>query len=363
MPCASSPTRAITNLCRTVFSAVSRLTCRPLHLVLGVLLALALMLAAQPACSHTVCPEAVAQTGPGWAGQPAAAADMASLPAGVEERLTAALAALEKESGRSIGLAACDVQQATAFFYQGQRRFAFCSTFKFFLAAEILRLAGENSGLLEQRLHWEESAELSWAPGTRGRGREGMTVAQLCTVAVQQSDNSAANLLLRLSGGPEAFTAAMRRMGDTDIVLCDYEPEVNRAGWQSGAADAHANTATAAGFLTALRTVLFGDMLSQAARARLLDFAADVQTGTRRIAAALPEGARLWHKTGTGWGNVHDFGLVRTGEGEQTRDILLVIFVKGEGESEAVTQESEDVLSRAAGLVCTAFGLSKEQGQ
>lgn len=325
---------------------------RPLKATLLLVLFLFLSpgLAQSETQSRTVCPEATQAAGP----VTAAPMQQATLPAHVAEQLVASLTALEQESGRSIGLAAYDVQTKTAFFHHGSTRYAFCSTFKFFVAAEILRLSQQQPDLLTKRLHWERAAELEWAPGTRGRGKEGMTVAELCTVAVQQSDNTAANLLLTELGGPDALNAAMRRMGDTDFVIRDDEPEVNRAGWETGAADKNANTTTARGYLAALHTVLFGDMLAPGARARLLDFAGAVQTGSRRIAAALPDTARLWHKTGSAYGNVHDLGLVRLGEGERARDILLVIFVKGErGQLEA----TEDVLSRAAGFVLDAFGV------
>lgn len=42
----------------------------------------------------------------------------------------------------------------------------------------------------------------------------GMTVAELCAAAIQYSDNTAANLLLNLIGGPPGLTRFAREQQD-----------------------------------------------------------------------------------------------------------------------------------------------------
>lgn len=140
------------------------------------------------------------------------------------------LADLERRFACDISLAALDVQGGQKVLYRADNRFAFCSTFKFFLVAEVLRKADADRSLVGKRLFWKENEEQEWSPATRGRGGEGMSVIALCEAAMTLSDNTAANLLLRLLGGPFAMTKCMRALGDRDFLLCDYEPRLNYTG-------------------------------------------------------------------------------------------------------------------------------------
>ncbi|MFP3747731.1 serine hydrolase, partial [Achromobacter sp. SIMBA_011] len=57
----------------------------------------------------------------------------------------------------------------------------------------------------------------------------GMTVAQLCEAAIQYSDNTAANLAMKLIGGPAAVTAYARSIGDDTFRLDRWETAPNTA--------------------------------------------------------------------------------------------------------------------------------------
>ena len=271
------------------------------------------------------------------------------------------LAALERKFACDISLAALDAQGKSMVLYRANERHAFCSTFKFFLVAEILRLAEADKTLLEKRLFWKEGEEQEWSPATRGRGGEGMSVLALCKAAMTLSDNTAANLLLRLLGGPVVMTKRMRGLEDRDFLLCDFEPELNHTGAELARfgkeRPPQANTSTAAGFLQALQTLLLDDYPDHA-RDLLLQLASETRTGTGRIAASLPKGAALFHKTGTGYGNVHDLGLVRMEDG---RECLLVIFTKNarkrdEDQAQRVARQ-ENALAEASRIVLDYFGL------
>ena len=83
------------------------------------------------------------------------------------------LADLERRFACDISLAALDVQGGQKVLYRADNRFAFCSTFKFFLVAEVLRKADADRSLVGKRLFWKENEEQEWSPATRGRGGEG----------------------------------------------------------------------------------------------------------------------------------------------------------------------------------------------
>ncbi len=62
---------------------------------------------------------------------------------------------------------------------------------------------------------------VAWSPVTETAvGGDGMTLAALCEAIMTISDNTAANLLLRVMGGPGGLTAHLRSLGD-DVTRLD----------------------------------------------------------------------------------------------------------------------------------------------
>jgi beta-lactamase class A len=121
-----------------------------------------------------------------------------------------------------------------------------------------------------------------------------MSVEQLCAAIVEVSDNAAANLLLDRLGGPAGFTAFARRCGDTVTRLDRIEPQMNmvQAGDQR-------DTTSAAAMAGLIRTLLLGEILGEASRARLARWMEAASTGRDRLRAGFPAGWRAGDKTGT----------------------------------------------------------------
>jgi len=59
-----------------------------------------------------------------------------------------------------------------------------------------------------------------------------MTLGALCAAAIEQSDNTAGNLLLNVIGGPAGLTNFVRALGDRVTRLDRIEPELERAYWR-----------------------------------------------------------------------------------------------------------------------------------
>ena len=69
---------------------------------------------------------------------------------------------------------------------------------------------------------------LDYGPITKQHvGAGGMRVDELCRAALQYSDNTAANLLLRSQQGPAGLTCYLRGLGDCDTRLDRIEPYLN----------------------------------------------------------------------------------------------------------------------------------------
>lgn len=216
------------------------------------------------------------------------------------------LAALEKREGGRLGVAALDTATGRHIQHRGDERFAMCSVFKFLAAGAILKRVDQGTEHLNRRIEYGESDLLEYAPVSREHVKEGgLTLGELCAAAVQWSDNTAANLMLKLLGGPEAVTAFIRSTGDPITRLDRTEPELNVV--HPGEV---LDTTTASSMVGLLNSVVLGKVLSTDSRSRLQGWMIDAKVGEHRIPAGLPAGWRIAHKTGTGSDQTNDVGII-----------------------------------------------------
>ncbi|GAA4929897.1 beta-lactamase class A [Actinomycetospora succinea] len=206
-----------------------------------------------------------------------------------------ALAGLEQRSGRRIRLLALDTGTGRAVGHRADERALMCSTAKVLIAAAVLRRAATEPGLLDRTIRYSRADLLDYAPTTERFVDTGMTVAALCEAALVVSDNTAANLLSALLGGPAATTAFVRTLGDTTTRLDRLEPELNET-----APGDERDTTTPAAMVADLRALVLGDALDPAGRDRLTGWMVGAVTGTEQIRAGLPRDWRVGDKTGSG---------------------------------------------------------------
>lgn len=198
--------------------------------------------------------------------------------------------------GGRFGFAAVDTGSGRAFGLASDERFAMCSTFKLPLAAAILAEVEAGRLALAQSVEFGPADVLSYAPVVaRNVERGRLPLEQLCAAILEVSDNSAANLLLRLIGGPEGLTAFVRRCGDPVTRLDRFEEALN-----TNLPGDPRDTTTPAAMLALMRTLLAGDVLAPESRRRLTGWMENASTGRDRLRAGLPPDWRAGDKTGTG---------------------------------------------------------------
>jgi beta-lactamase class A len=213
----------------------------------------------------------------------AAEAELRALCAGMGARNRLGVAAIDTANGSRIG-------------YQQDARFAMASTFKAPLAGIILGEVEAGRIRLGDRLAYGEGDLTSYAPVARERlAQGGMSVETALAAIVQVSDNTAANLLLRRIGGPEGFTAQLRRIGDPVTRLDRWEEELN-----SNLPGDPRDTTTPAAMAATMQRLLTGDFLTAASRALLIGWMETSTTGLDRLRAGFPTGWRAGDKTGSG---------------------------------------------------------------
>jgi beta-lactamase class A len=229
-----------------------------------------------------------------------------SMPGNAKEKVAARLAALEASAHGRLGMAAFDTTDGSRLDYRSDERFAFCSTFKLMLVAAILARAAAQPALLDKRLYYKKSDLAHYSPISEKHVADGMLVAELCAAAIQYSDNTAANTLLKILGGLAAVTAFARTIGDTEFRLDRWEPELNTA-----IPGDFRDTTTPAAMARSLQRLTLGDALTPPLRAQLLNWLRGNTTGNARIRAGVPASWQVGDKTGTGnYGSTNDVAIL-----------------------------------------------------
>lgn len=226
---------------------------------------------------------------------------------------------IEEESGGRLGVALVDSKGALILGFNRDERFALCSTFKAPLAAAVLIGAEGGKFGLDGQIPFGKDDILDYAPVVKKNKKRGrMSMAELAQAAVEVSDNSAANLLLPMLGGPQGLTAFMRAHGDSVTRLDRNEPALN----ENAPGDPR-DTTTPAAMAGLMGRLLFRDMQSESAD-RLRAWLNASSTGDKRIKAGLPEGWTSGSKTGTCGTAYNDVALVKAPSGDE---YILAVYL------------------------------------
>ncbi len=218
------------------------------------------------------------------------------MPALSTKGLGTALAALERRAGGRLGVAVLASDTGVTGGHRTGERFALCSTFKLLLAGAVLQRIDRGQLAADHWLAYGPADMVAHAPVTQAQlAAGGMTAVALAEAAQVTSDNVAANLLLRLFGGPTGFTGWLREQGDPTTRIDRWEPEMSRV-----AAGEERDTSTPTQMCRSAAQLLTGNTLSAASRARLTGWTEATRTGRARLRAGLPAGWRAGDKTGTG---------------------------------------------------------------
>ena len=215
-------------------------------------------------------------------------------------------AELEHSAGARIGVAGLNTGTAAAVGHRADERFAFCSTFKLLAVSAILTRSRSDPALLARRIEYTAQDLVPYSPVSSQHAGEGMTVAAICAAALQYSDNTAANLMIRLLGSPDAVTSFARSIGDTAFRLDRWETALNAA-----VPGDPRDTTTPAAMMSDLQRAALGDLLGPPDRERLVTWMRGCTTGLRRIRAAVPAGWLVGDKTGSGdYGTANDIAVI-----------------------------------------------------
>ncbi len=268
-----------------------------------------------------------------------------SMPDNAKAKVAARLAALEASAHGRLGMAAFDTADGSRLDYRSDERFPFCSTFKLMLVAAILARAAGQIALLDQRLHYRKSDLAHYSPISEKHVADGMTVTELCAAAIQYSDNTAANLLMKTLGGPAAVTAFARTLGDIEFRLDRWEPELNTA-----IPGDFRDTTTPAAMAHSLQRLTLGEVLTPLLRAQLLGWLRGNTTGNTRIRAGVPASWQVGDKTGTGdYGSTNDVAILMP---PNRAPLFLALYFT---QPDKGAESNSEVLAAATRIVVDSF--------
>jgi len=268
----------------------------------------------------------------------------------------------ERAQPGHLGVAVRDLESGQTWSRLGTQHFPMQSVFKLPLGVVVLAAVhrGELSLTDTVRL---TSADLSppFSPiSANFPGRQTFTVNELLVAAAGESDNTAADVLMRLVGGPAAVTGFLTAKGVHDLRVDRYEREFQlelngmppfQSAWAKESVflarlnevpaehrrqatqrylDDPRDTSTPLAAVDFLTKLSRAELLPIELTGTLMRIATETTTGPRRIKAGLPTGAILTHKTGSARPDlglnpaINDIGIVALPNG---RRLAIAIFL------------------------------------
>ncbi|MFF4968663.1 class A beta-lactamase [Streptomyces sp. NPDC003674] len=251
---------------------------------------------------------------------------------------------LERRYGARLGVYARNARTGRTAAYRAGEPFAMCSTFKAFAAAAVLR---DHAGCapLDKVIHYPARDILDNSQYSDDHLATGMTVGEACAAAIQYSDNTAGNLLLRQIGGPQGLTRFFRSLGDRVSRLDRWETELNTA-----VPGDPRDTSTPRALGEIFERLTLGRALARADREQFVTWLKGNTTSGQRFGAGLPAGWVLADKTGTGsYATANDIGVAWT---TRQTPVLLTVLSTKDAEDAPVDNE---LIRRAAEVLAAAL--------
>ena len=232
--------------------------------------------------------------------------------------LTRQIQSLENQLKARMGAVVLSADGDTLWQYQTDQRFALTSTFKTLLCAQLLN----TPGAADKAVTMANDDLVSYAPVMEKRIGDTVTGAELCAITLASSDNSAANLLLKLLGGPDQLTAFLRQQGDNITRLDRMETELN-----SAIPGDLRDTTTPNAMARTLQHLLLGQGLSKPAQQQLRQWMINNQVADGLLRSVLPDGWGIADRSGAGGNGARAITALVWPEEQAAKPWIIAIFI------------------------------------
>jgi beta-lactamase class A len=260
-----------------------------------------------------------------------------------------------------VGVALIHLESGTTLNVRGHERFPMASIVKLPIAIEVLKQVAERKLTLDHAV-WIAPSDIRPCCTIERRHPKGgvsRTVAELLELAIVESDNTAADALLKLVGGVHVVEQRLRAMGFHLInvdrtegqllldmagvtnapppeqwtieiqrkLLADADRESVTRGRARYLIDER-DTATPYETAQLLGRLQLGNLLPRPETDLLIDLLLQTKTGPRRIKGRLPPDTLVAHKTGTTAVVINDAGIITLPPGSKIAGrVVLVVYI------------------------------------
>jgi len=265
-------------------------------------------------------------------------------PARADPRLADLVDSITSDLAGRTGFAAQMIGGDAVVALNGDAPFPMASAYKLAIVGKVLAMVDKGELRLDQMVDIPPERYVP-SPVIAANFRHpgvALSLANLVEATIVQSDNTAADTLMALAGGPAAVTAWLREIGiagmRVDRTTAEIGAEIQAIMEAAGSHGDPSNPAvpgfdadprdqaTPADMLRLLILLADGGILRPDSRDFLLAAMGRTVTGPERIRGLLPAGTPVAHKTGTAGGIANDVGVVTLPDG---RRFAVAIFTMG----------------------------------
>jgi len=242
---------------------------------------------------------------------------------------------ISKQSKGIVGVSILGIESRDILNYNGNARLVMHSVMKFPIAMTVLNLVDKGKYKLDQKMKVGKGDMYpnTWSP-MRDKYPNGaeITLGELLSYMVSQSDNCACDFLLKKLGGTETVLKYLYSQDIKGINIVASEGDMTKA-WEVQ----YTNWCKPADVVCLLDLFYQGKALSKSSNDFLYKIMTETTTGPKRLKGLLPADAVVAHKTGTSGTNdegltpaTNDVGIITLPNGKHLAIAVLVCNSKAD---------------------------------
>lgn len=267
-----------------------------------------------------------------------------------QDSLKTRIIEIAKQSKGIVGVSILNIETRDTLNYNGNARLVMHSVMKFPIAMTVLNQVDKGKYKLDQKMKVGKGDmhPNTWSP-MRDKYPNGseITLNELLSYMVSQSDNNACDFLLKKLGGTQTVLNYLYSLGIKGINIVASEGDMAKA-WEVQ----YTNWCKPADVAHLLDLFYSGKVLSKSSNDFLYKIMTETTTGPKRLKGLLPADAIVAHKTGTSGTNdegltpaTNDVGIITLPNGKH---MAIAVFVCNSKADEATRDSVIAQIAKAA---------------
>lgn len=251
------------------------------------------------------------------------------------------IAALAKPAKGIVGVSVLGLEDRDTLNYNGNARLVLHSVLKFPVAMAVLHLVDSGLFTLDKTIHIKKKDLPKTYSPLRDKYPDGdvdVSLRDLLTYMISQSDNDACDILLKFLGGPDQVEYYLQNGAKVRGINIEASEAEMAKSWEVQ----YTNWCKPRDMVKLIDVFYTGKALAPASRDFLYKIMTETTTGPKRIKGLLPAGTVVAHKTGTSPTNdaglspaTNDVGIITLPNGKH---VAIAVFVCNSTADEATRE-------------------------